>query len=251
MKKRMILSAVFLSVCLFMIGVYYFGCFTKNYKILACISSFNRPVFVSGQVLRMLQQSYPVDISVSVKGVPENFIDESLKKEWAPEIASGRVKMRVDANRDLFSNFLDTVRDVDLSQYDYFCKIDDNDWYAPDYFKHVREWLKKENNTALSYTQNSMMMSSGDNFVGVSKSPAEPSGSSLCFSRQVIETALQLEQNPDAAETYIAGYPLSEYREKNEDFYLQKLAQQIGTVQNRETSVWDLVFGLQYRSVFQ
>ncbi|MBO7244929.1 MAG: hypothetical protein J6V53_06610 [Alphaproteobacteria bacterium] len=41
----------------------------KNYRYLLMLSSFKRPIFLSGQIYRLLNQTYQnFDISVSIKG---------------------------------------------------------------------------------------------------------------------------------------------------------------------------------------
>ena len=223
-----------------------------QYRFLACMSSFNRPVFVSGQVLRLLRQSYPVDISVSVKGVPEEFVRAALMKEWEPEIQSGRLRIRIDENRDQYSNLLDTVRNVDLEQYDYFCKIDDDDWYGPDYFAHINEWLNyAEQPPTISYTMDNMVIRPGDKGVSVTQNVDELYGPSMCFSRDLIKLALELENDPQRADEIVPDIPLSIYRHSNEDTFLERLAGTVGTRQERHPSVWDLAFGWQYKSVMR
>ena len=225
---------------------------TNGKRILACISSFKRPVFLSAQVLRMLNQTYPIDISVSIKGIPREYAKKTLLQEWDEYIKKGRVIVRFDKNKDQYSNLLDTVRNVDLNKYDYFCKIDDDDWYGPNYFKHVNEWLKKEKeDIALSYTTNNYIIHGGKNNVMISGNITGLMGPSMCFSRELIKLALDLEKYPMKAEKYIPNVAFSEYKEKREDTFLQKLAMYTGNVQERKTPIEDLSFGWQYTSVMR
>ena len=253
--KKFIISLAVIFLCCIAGTLLYIGSsekqHLKQYRILACISSFNRPVFISGQILRMLRQSYPVDISVSVKGVPEDFVDEALAKEWAPEIKSGRIKLRIDQNRDQFSNLLDTVRDIDLEQYDYFCKIDDDDWYGPDYFLNVNEWLNKEEYIILSYTTNNLIIRPGTKSVRLTRNRFDLYGPSMCFARDLVKLALMIEKDPSFAGKYMPEYSFEQYRVRMEDGYLARLARKMGKTQNRQTSEWDLAFGWQYPSVMR
>lgn len=225
--------------------------FYPKYRILACISSFKRPIFVSGQVLRLFNQTYPVDVSLSIKGVPADFVQNVLSSEWKPWIDSGRLILRIDTNKDQFSNFLDTVRDIDLSQYDYFCKIDDDDWYGPDYFKHVNEWLNKEKNIALSATTRSMTIRNNTHEVAVSFNRSDLRGPTMCFSRKVIQAALEIEKNPKVATKYLPQNPIQHYRQIREDNYLHRLAEVIGKTQMRNTPFSDISYGQQYPSVIR
>ena len=258
MKKRfIIIGFICLIVLVIFAGIYLqkqkrLAEKTEGKRILACISSFNRPVFLSAQVLRMLNQTYPVDISVSIKGVPQGYARKTLLKEWEEYMKKGRVIVRFDKNRDQYSNLLDTVRNVDLNKYDYFCKIDDDDWYGPDYFKHVNEWLSKEkDDIALSYTINNYIIHGGKNNVMISANITGLFGPSMCFSRKLIKLALDLEKNPIKAEKYIPNAAFSEHKEKKEDAFLHKLAAYTGKVQERKTPIEDLSFGWQYTSVMR
>ncbi len=255
-KKNTKRLCVLLMIVLFIsvLGYFLFKQFDngqKKYRILACMSSYNRPMFASAQVLRLLKQSYPVDISVSIKGVPKNFVDEALLKEWAPEIAKGRVRVRVDENRDQYGNLLDTVRDIDLEQYDFFCKIDDDDWYGPDYFKNLNEWLNREKDIIMTHTRNNMIVMPGENGVSVMKNTSNLSGPSMCFSRYMIKIALELETNLEKARQLVPEADLGMYKYKHEDNFLHRLATALGKVQRRDTPLWDLVFGWQYKSVIR
>ena len=254
--SQMFSKKILIFVLLFIFSFSSFSFYTfaensihKNYRILACISSYNRPIFVSGQVLRLLKQSYPVDISVSIKGIPQNFVDNALEKEWSKGLQSGRIIMRVNPNRDQYSNFLDTVRDVDIEKWDYFCKVDDDDWYGPDYFKNVNEWLNKEDDIVMSYTLNNMIIRQEDDTVTVTDSNYDWFGPSMCYSRKLIKKALWLEKHPYIAESYVKNYPLSRHRQRQEDNFMHKLALRVGKVRERKTSKWDLSWGWQYPSV--
>ncbi len=222
-----------------------------HYRILACVSSFKRPIFISGQVFRLMHQTYPVDVSLSVKGVPDHFVKTALMQEWKPFIREGRLSVRIDENRDQFSNFLDTVRHVDLNQYDYFCKVDDDDWYGPNYFKHVNDWLNKEPGIAISSTTHTLVIKEGDKFVQVDRNRSNLSGPSMCFSRSVIQTFLDIEKDPTLIQQFLPGIALNSYRGKREDNLFHKLGRAIGPAQERATPQTDLVYGWQYPSVIR
>ena len=255
MNKKIVFGAIGLGLCV-AIGAGYVwyrhrATATKQFRILACISSWNRPVFVSGQVLRMLNQTYPVDISVSVKGVPQDFFEGTLYREWEPAIRSGRIKVRLDANRDQYANFLDTVRNVDLNQYDYFCKVDDDDWYGPDYFKHVNEALNRPHATTLSYTKSNWIISPGKKGVVISANNTPYFGPSMCFSRRLIALALEIEKNHEKAADYLPDMRLYDYKQMREDNFLHQLSKATGAIEERHTPIDDLAFGWQYPSVMR
>ena len=251
MKKLFLILILVLTLCGGFEIYNYYSKIPKQYRILACISSYNRPIFVSAQVLRLLRQSYPVDISVSIKGIPEEFLKETLLKEWANEIANGRIYVRTDKNRDQYSNLLDTIRDVDLNKYDYFCKIDDDDWYGPDYFKHVNEWLNKEEGIAISHTRENMIILPTSDGISIEKNNTQLSGPSMCFSRVMMLQALKLENDLEAGDRLVPDSKLSEHRHRSEDHFLHRLGRVMGKEQVRYTPVWDLAFGWQYPSVMR
>lgn len=253
MKKKKIILSLLIGICVlstvFLFSTNSFFKRTKKYRILACISSFNRPIFVSGQVLRLLKQSYPVDISVSVKGVPEDFFEKTLYQEWKPAIKTGRVKVRLDKNRDQYANLLDTVRNIDLNQYDYFCKIDDDDWYGPNYFEHINDALNKTPGITLSYTKNNWIIDPGDAGVSVSLNNTSLFGPSMCFSRDLIMLALELEKDPEKLKDYLPNVNLAHYKYNREDNFLHQLSIALGKISDRNTPADDLAFGWQYKSI--
>ena len=55
-------------------------------------------------------------------------------------IQEGRLTMRLFPNKNQLSNFLDAIRDLDISDYDLFAKIDDDDLYGRDYFKSINDF---------------------------------------------------------------------------------------------------------------
>ncbi len=225
--------------------------FQERYRILACVSSFKRPIFVSGQILRLMNQTYPVDVSLSVKGVPAGFVKRALMQEWKPFVQKGKLSDRIDANRDQYSNFLDTVRDIDLNKYDYFCKIDDDDWYGPDYFKHVNEWLNKESDIDISSSRHTLIVKEGDKSGDVLNNYTDLSGPSMCFSRKVVQTFLDIEKNPGLIKKFLPDISLQSFRWKREDNLFHKIARVIGKAQERMPPRTDLVFGWQYPSVMR
>ena len=87
--------------------------------------------------------------------------------------------------------------------------------------------------------------------VVVSFNKSNLSESTMCFSKEVIKAALEIEKNPNIATRYPPGHPLPSYRKIREDNYLQRLAQQIGSVQKRKTPFSDISYGQQYPSVIR
>ena len=79
----------------------------KNDKrILVMISSYKRPLLLSGQIIRFANQTYQnFDISVSIKGAPEDYVKRTFMKEWEPLIKKHKLSVRFDENKNQLSNF--------------------------------------------------------------------------------------------------------------------------------------------------
>lgn len=222
----------------------------KNYKFLLCISSFKRPFFLSGQIWRLMNQSYQnFDISVSVKGVEEPWADKTFKKEWQPFVEKNRLFLRFDGNRAQMSNFLDTIRDIDLSQYDYFCKIDDDDWYAPDYLEDVNNSLNLKNGATISSSLNAYVLSEDIEKTNFSLNKTDITGSTMCFSGKVLRVALEIEKDPELLKKYLSDRHDPIYLVAREDAVLDHLSLALGEKVNRTSGYPKVLYGQQYRSV--
>lgn len=86
MKYKIILTyfSIIITCCFLVIGIYYlYGLIYPKNRILVCISSFKRPLLLSGQILRFQNQTYSdFDISVSVKGAPKKMVRSTFMQEW-------------------------------------------------------------------------------------------------------------------------------------------------------------------------
>lgn len=110
-------------------------------RMAACLSSYKRVEDFLRQVLCMMNQSYPhLHVFAALKGVPHSVAEEIIFPHVQPFIDAGRLTLRLFPNKDQFSNFLDTVRGLDVSGYDLFAKIDDDDFYDRDYFQHIHDF---------------------------------------------------------------------------------------------------------------
>lgn len=258
----------FILYCLFFTFTGYFAADTavkyykkmltpKNHKFLVCISSFKRPIFLSGQILRFKNQTYQnFDISVSIKGVTKYYMQEILFKEWEDLFESKKLKVRFDSNKGQLSNLMDTVRDIDLNRYDYFCKVDDDDWYAPDYLENVNEWLNKsDKDISITASANnltvrdSLELNRNENMALIIPNNNDWKGPTVCVSRKVIETMLELEKNSAALEPYFDRDYIESNSKQNEDKILDKVADFIGNRQIRQEETPKVIFGQQYPSV--
>ena len=252
MKK----STIFLTICLlFVISIPIFQKFLehKNDKrILVIISSYKRPLLLSGQIIRFANQTYKnFDISVSIKGAPEDYLRKTFMQEWEPLIKKHKLRVRFDKNKNQLSNLLDTVRDTNLENYDYFCKVDDDDWYAPTYLEEVNKWLKKEDNIAISHTTSATILKNKETTAHMERNNTVLSGPTMCFSQKLIKTALDIETNPAALEPLFSAKDITYLKERREDRLLHEIAPLLGGVQERSTSSYNIIYGQQYPSVIR
>lgn len=258
------LKIIFLFACCFIIGYSgvkivqqtSFEMTQKKHKFLICISSFKRPIFLSGQILRMKNQTYQnFDINVSIKGVTKSYMEEIIFNEWDDLFKNKKLNISFDTNKNQLSNLMDTVRNVDLDKYDYFCKIDDDDWYAPDYLESVNKWLNKKNNISLSHSLQALVVKDTDlsqtkeNMAIISPYRGSWSGPTMCMSREVIRMALKLENNHAAMEPYISKEFVKLFSLTAEDRLLTDVSYYIGDVQRRQDNTPKVIYGQQYHSV--
>lgn len=221
-------------------------------RILVMISSWKRPLLLSGQIIRFEKQTYHnFDVSVSVKGADEEWVRPTFMQEWEDMINSGKLRVRFDENKDQLANLLDTVRDVNLDDYDYFCKVDDDDWYAPTYLEEVNEWLHKEDNISLSHSRKATLLRNGDDAVWMGFNTSVLSGPTMCFDRRVIDAALKIEKDPAALEPLYSKDQVLALKGIREDAMLHQIAEKLGKNQYRMTSPYSIIYGQQYPSVIR
>ena len=221
----------------------------KKHRFLLCMSSFKRPIFISGQVFRFMNQTYQnFDISLSFKGVDESWSRLTFEKEWHQLRKDGRLFLRYDPNRRQLSNLLDTVRDMDLSKYDYFCKIDDDDWYAPEYLENINTELNKIGPADITHTTNTYVLTEDITKTYMNMNGSDMSGATMCFSRKIIEMALEIEQYPERVAEWLPEEP-GGLEIAREDRLLHHLARKIGRDKYRRSTEPLVVYGWQYRSV--
>lgn len=225
---------------------------THEKRILVMISSWKRPLLLSGQIIRFANQTYNnFDISVSVKGASEKWVRATFMQEWQDIMRSKKLRVRFDENKDQLANLLDTVRDVNLEDYDYFCKVDDDDWYAPTYLEEVNEWLNKEDNISISSTRSATLLQNGHPDVLMRFNNTVLSGPTMCFSRSIIESALKIEKNPAALEPIYTKEQVQALKGIREDRMLHEIAKVLGKAQERKTSPYNIIYGQQYPSVIR
>lgn len=167
-------------------------------KIAVCLSSYKRLTDLQRQIWCMMDQSYPnLHVFAAVKGIPEGTYRRTVLPLFEHFIHEGRLTMRLFPNKNQLSNFLDTIRDLNVSDYDLFAKIDDDDLYGRDYFKSVNKFhLHLPPEFSSFYCGPGEYLSvrggypfSGNGFFGCF-------GPTLVLSRDVLEKLIICETNP-------------------------------------------------------
>lgn len=255
-----------LSICFLTFSLAFFTSFFKQipsqpqqeYKILLCLSSFKRPIFLSGQIARLLNQTYnknKYDISVSIKGSPhDSAFRNTFLREFDRFEKTGHVRIRFDKNKGQYANLLDTMRDIDLDKYDIYCKIDDDDWYSNDYVAEV-------NRAFNTFTQDEFELSSSAYHEGfiltenikqtiLNKNYSGLTGPTLCFSREIIKIAFEIEQNPSLIKKYIPDENENAFY-SHEDRFLDHMARRNGAHIERDSPYPTVIYGQQYRSIMR
>lgn len=170
----------------------------KSPRFLLALSSYNRPVYLSGQVLRLMKQTYQnFHLSLSIKGEEQAYEKITYHKEWQNFLKENRLSIRYDKNAGQFHNLLNAFRYQDLTQFDYVCKIDDDDWYSPDYLEQMRWHLMAYPDTVLIQQRFFHKLERrGDSVVFLNQ--AQPAtGSTMCFKASFAQKLLDVENMSD------------------------------------------------------
>lgn len=225
----------------------------KDFKILVAISSYKRPLFLSGQILRFLNQTYQnFDISVSIKGFEKQENELTFLQEWAPLIQKNKMRLTFDTNKGQLANLLDTMRGVDLSQYDYICKVDDDDWYAPAYLETLNHHLNTDTDIAVSVTPNLYHILNASTTAYLRSGYFSWPGATMCFQKKVADKLFEIEkmQASDIQKQLPPDTLVKKpYTVTGEDILIGELAQKNGKVQTRTSAIPLFVHGNQYPSM--
>ena len=113
----------------------------RQHRIAVCLTSYKRYEDLQRQIYAIMAQSYTnYHLFVAVKGISEWAYINTILPNFRHWIEEGRIIMRHYPNKNQLSNFIDTIRDIDISEYDLFAKIDDDDFYSRDYLKTVNDY---------------------------------------------------------------------------------------------------------------
>lgn len=253
MKNKTIILTVFFLLGLFCAVVLNRVAITKiapkkQYRILVFMSSYKRPIFLSGQLLRLKNQTYKnFEVSVSFKGMETKYLNQTFMKEWKPFIDNGWLRFRIDKNRDQLANYLDTMRDIDLDKYDYFCKMDDDDWYAPDYLEDVNDWLNREHTVLSRATL--FLLRNVDSVAKTERYYGEVTGPTTCLSTNLIKVLFALEKDANTYPQLVSADTVNQLKWRNEDALFDIVAGKMGKTTTRRNTYPQIIYGHQYPGI--
>ncbi len=206
----------------------------KPHKFLLLLSSYKRPVFLMNQVQQLFAQSHGdyFDVSISLKGVNESIINQIILPNIQEFIDKKRLIFNTHVNKHQFTNLLNTYRDIDISKYDYLCKIDDDDFYHKDYLKITSQILNMLNNPEFIVSNNLFLLFEKKNVAQLKENKyARNLGSTICFNPNFAKLLLDVEKMDDAQITPLVP-PVNDlkqpYFQNFEDHLINALAHNRG-----------------------
>ncbi len=112
------------------------------YNIALLLSSYKRYTDLQRQIWCIMDQDtpHPYHLFVAAKGIPESLFHSHLYPQFAHFIEQGRLTLRHYPNKNQLSNLLDTIRDLDITPYDLFAKLDDDDLYSRRYLSSLQSY---------------------------------------------------------------------------------------------------------------
>lgn len=220
----------------------------KDKRFYLALASYNRPVFLSGQVLRLLNQRYQnFHIGISIKGFSKEEATDTILQEWQP--FQEKLSVRFDENKTQFSNLLDTFRKANLENYDYVCRIDDDDWYGPDYLFHLNNLLKAFDDVAITSEPMFYQVSTKKGEAVLQKTAVDHHGSTLCFSRDVAKFLLAVEKMSESELNQLGSDVAYKIKNPMEDELIMQLALRKGPILIRQMIHPQYFYNKQYPSI--
>lgn len=177
----------------------------RKRKIALCLSSYKRIGDLLRQIHSFMHQSYTsFHLFVAVKGISEYFFKKILIPECKTYQQEGRLTLRLYPNKNQLSNFIDTVRNIDISSYDLFAKIDDDDFYGPSYLETINNFHTIiPQNCGSYYCGRALTCHSYKGFPCLEEEELEMFGSSLVLTKECMDIIIKCELNPDLIQEII------------------------------------------------
>lgn len=175
----------------------------KKIKVAGMLSSYKRLQDLCRSIYCFMDQDYlDFHLFVAVKGIPESITNTLQLSQFKHFIDEGRLTIRMYPNRNQLSNLLDTIRDLDISDYNVFVKLDDDDYYPRNYIRNMatyHSFFTQDINSYISRTSLDII-SQKENipFVGSARCPARHSlGALQAYTKDTINNLFLYEKDPD------------------------------------------------------
>ncbi len=170
----------------------------KEAKFLLLLSSYIRPIYLINQIHNLIQQKYTnFDIAISLKGVSKNIVHSLILPSIQSLQNKNRIIFQEHTNSHQFKNLLNTFRDINLSSYDYLCKIDDDDWYSSDYLNTVNLTLNILNKPPFIVSNDLVQLENKKDQLFLKMKTEGNMGSTICFNTEFAKELLRIEQLKD------------------------------------------------------
>ena len=164
-------------------------------RFLLAVSSFKRPIYLVGLVHRLFNQTYQnFDVSISLKGVDTQTLHHLIKPELNSLQKGNRLILKEHKNENQLTNLINTFRELDLKNYDYICKIDDDDFYSNNYLNSVNMALNLLENPEFLFKNNFDILYENTYSTYLINSFNQNPGATTCFSTQFVPMLFELEK---------------------------------------------------------
>lgn len=171
---------------------------SRNRKMALCLSSYKRFEDLQRQIYSIMHQSYrDFHLFVAVKGISTFIFQSILVPQFQEFMDAGRLTLRCFPNKNQLSNLLDTIRGLDISEYELFLKIDDDDFYGRDYLKTINDFHAEIPQHHCSYFSDSGWMHY--KYGGISSLQLEyyhVFGATMALTPPVMQRLMECEANP-------------------------------------------------------
>lgn len=168
-------------------------------RLAVCMPSYKRPEDLQRQLFCILSQTYDnFDVFVAVKGMTRNTFESIVLPYFRNEVEQGKITLRFFPNKNQLSNFIDVVRDLDMTGYDLIVKFDDDELYSPDYLSHINAIHSLLPPDFSSYMHGSLpVINRFDGFPVMGRFDYHTCGSSLVLGKSAMAKLMQCEETPD------------------------------------------------------
>lgn len=172
----------------------------RKRKMALCMASYKRPVDLQRQIFSMLNQSYDKDffhLFVAVKGISEFHLNTFVIPQFQHFIDEGRLTIRYFPNSNQLTNLLDCTRGLDVSEYELFLKIDDDDFYSRDYLSTINEFYTSlPQHYSCFFSDVTWMLFQHGGIASPGREMFYVCGPSLVMSREVMHLVVKSESDP-------------------------------------------------------